>query len=40
MDPIMWQKGKAYLWCPDCGKLVQLNKPMFGSLHICNVEEK
>ena len=25
------------LWerCPDCGKIVQLNKLFFGSMHIC-----
>ncbi len=26
--------------CHDCGKLVQLNKTLFGSLHICLTEEE
>jgi hypothetical protein len=27
--------GKLYAQCPDCGKLVRVNKPILGSLHIC-----
>ena len=40
MTDVMWSNGKAFAWCPDCGKLVRLNKSLFGSLHICNVEDK
>jgi hypothetical protein len=28
--------SKIYLLCPDCGQLVRLNKPLIGSLHLCN----
>ena len=27
---------KMYRKC-DCGKIVQINKPFFGSLHVCNI---
>ena len=27
--------GKIYETCGRCGKLVRLNKPIFGSLHVC-----
>ena len=27
-----------YERCPDCGKLVKLNKFLFGSLHICSAQ--
>ena len=27
--------GKVYAICPNCGKLVQLNKPLLGGLHFC-----
>jgi len=27
--------NKIYTVCADCGKLVQVNKPIFGSLHVC-----
>jgi len=27
--------GKIYDTCGDCGQLVRVNKPLFGSLHIC-----
>ncbi len=30
--------GKIYKWCRDCKKLVRLNKPIFGSLHLCVTE--
>ena len=26
---------KICLHCPNCGQLVQLNKPLLGSLHFC-----
>lgn len=30
---------KLYIICVDCGKLVQINKPIFGDLHICAEED-
>lgn len=27
--------GKWYGQCTDCGKIVRINKPIFGSLHVC-----
>lgn len=32
---IEWHGDKAYGTCADCGKLVQVNKPVVGSLHVC-----
>jgi len=32
--------GKIYKVCEDCGNVVQINKPIFGSLHICTTEEE
>lgn len=37
---VTWHNGKAYAWCPDCGKLVCLNKTLFGSWHICAGEDQ
>jgi hypothetical protein len=34
-----WHDGKAYGRCVNCGKLIQLNKPVIGSLHTCVPEE-
>lgn len=34
-NKVEWHDGKAYARCPDCGKLVQVNKTLFGSLHLC-----
>lgn len=31
--------GKIYSTCDDCGKLVRVNKPLFGSLHVCIEDE-
>lgn len=31
---------KIYDRCSDCGKVIQLNKFMFGSFHICLTEEE
>jgi hypothetical protein len=30
--------NKIYETCDNCGKLVQINKPFFGGLHLCNRE--
>lgn len=30
-----WHGNKCYGTCSYCGKLVQINKGMFGSLHVC-----
>lgn len=27
-----------YATCPACGNLVRINKPVFGSMHLCSVE--
>jgi ribosomal protein S14 len=27
--------GKIYARCPECGRLVRLNKPVIGSIHYC-----
>lgn len=27
--------NKIYLTCAGCGKLVRVNKPLLGELHIC-----
>lgn len=35
MSGITWQAGKAYGVCADCKSVVRLNKPLFGSLHVC-----
>ena len=32
--------NKLYATCKDCGKMVQVNKLFFGSLHICRTEEE
>lgn len=32
--------NKIYDKCLDCGKLVQINKFLFGSLHVCLSEEE
>lgn len=30
--------NKIYEKCKDCGNLVQMNKWLFGSLHVCTLE--
>ena len=32
--------GKIYALCGKCGSLVRLNKPLLGSLHICDEDSK
>lgn len=32
--------GKVYGACPNCGKIVRMDKPIFGSFHICTTEEE
>lgn len=27
--------GKTYARCADCRKIVRIDKPLFGSLHLC-----
>jgi len=34
-DKIMIVGNKVYAVCPRCGKLVQLNKLIVGSMHAC-----
>ncbi len=28
-------EGRIFMLCPDCKKLIRMDKPFFGSLHIC-----
>jgi hypothetical protein len=32
--------NKLYGVCPNCGKIVRMDKPLFGSFHICTTEEE
>ncbi len=34
-NPLTIVEGKIYATCYGCGKFVRVNKPFFGSLHIC-----
>jgi hypothetical protein len=38
-EPI-WVGDKCYQVCPDCGSGVRLNKPVFGSMHLCAPESE
>ena len=39
--PFGWTVGsKWYATCYDCGKIVRVNKPLFGSAHFCLTEEE
>ena len=35
----MNDKGRVFTKCPTCMKVVCVNKPVFGSLHICDESE-
>jgi hypothetical protein len=35
MSAIEWHGEKAYARCDRCRKLVQVNKKVFGSTHLC-----
>jgi len=37
-DEIITAGNKLYVRCPDCHSLVRINKPIFGSLHVCAEE--
>ncbi len=37
-NTIEWHDGKPYGICQDCRKPVRVNKPLFGSLHVCLTE--
>ena len=37
---VLEMAGKLWARCPDCAKLVRLDKPLFGSLHICLTDEE
>ena len=37
---ILVASGKIYRVCADCGDLVRVNKPIFGSIHLCTTEEE
>ena len=30
------RNGKRYATCRDCRKVIRIDKPMLGSLHLCN----
>lgn len=32
--------GKIYSVCAGCGEIVRMNKPIFGSIHVCATEEE
>jgi len=32
--------GKLMTICRDCGKLIRMDKPIFGSWHICATDEE
>lgn len=32
--------NKLYDRCPNCGNIIQLNKPIFGSMHFCLTDEE
>ena len=32
--------GKIYGFCKYCGRMVRINKPIFGSFHFCLTEEE
>jgi hypothetical protein len=40
MPSIFTVGSKMYGVCYDCGKIVQTNKPIFGSVHICTTDEE
>lgn len=31
--------GRLFQRCAKCGKIVRVNKPIFGSLHVCALDE-
>ena len=35
---VMMVGKRAYSICMDCGQLVCINKPIFGSMHVCGSE--
>lgn len=37
-NQIIWSGGKAFAQCEGCGKFVQLNKPLLGGLHFCDID--
>jgi len=34
---IFSNKSRLYSVCAQCGSLVRINKPLFGSLHLCSI---
>ncbi len=32
--------NKIYAKCAECGTLIRINKPLFGSMHICLSDEE
>lgn len=34
-----WRGHHLYAVCGTCNKLVRLNKPLFGDLHLCSPDE-
>ena len=31
---------KIYGVCPNCANIVRINKPVFGSLHVCTTDDE
>lgn len=41
MNPnLIITNGKIYGYCLNCGKLVRINKPIIGSMHVCAGDRK
>lgn len=38
-DEILKIGRKIYGWCDGCDSLVRLNKPIFGDMHSCKLED-
>ena len=32
--------GKLMAVCRNCGKIIRVDKPLFGSVHVCTTEEE
>ncbi len=39
-DELLVVGGKIYAQCKWCHKIIRINKPFFGSFHICLTEEE
>jgi hypothetical protein len=40
-SPYLFATGaKIYSVCAGCGEIVRMNKPIFGSIHVCATEQE